>query len=385
MIDQPCLSILELNDLIKASLEHNPILNDVWITGEITQFKHYAKANQYYLNISDGNAVINCVMYSRTLSLLTFEPTLGQQVFIRGKVTFFKNRGSLIFQIAYMTPDGIGKEIKKLAELKALFKKEGFFDPEKKRALPLYPETIGLITSLDSAAMGDFMTTLRHDNHYSTVLVIPTTMQGSQGVLSISESIDLAIYNHCDMIAIVRGGGSAHDLSIFNDENLCRKIHNAKVPVITGIGHQTDESLADLVADVTTVTPTACAHYLTLPFQKIKRRLKEIQVFYDHAISSKITQTHQTIIHANHLLRQTIESILTTYETRIAYLSDLIVKINPLTTLSKGYSITTLDGKPIRSIANLSKDAMIRTSCVDGTIDSIIKDLYHAKKSPKKH
>lgn len=385
MTTQPCITISELNQLIKLSLESNPILNDLWITGEITQFKHYAKANQYYLNITDGKAVINCVMYAKTLSLITFKPTIGQQVFIRGKIIFFQNKGSLIFQIAYMTPDGIGAETKKLVELKAQFTKEGFFDSANKRALPLYPDTIALITSLDSAAMGDFVTTLRQANHYSKLLIIPATVQGTQGALSICESIDLAKHHKCDLIAIVRGGGSTQDLSIFNDENLCRKIFTSSIPIITGIGHQTDESLADLSADATAVTPTACANQLAKPFLDLNQYLNHIYSFFTNLISNKINAIYQTAIHANQLLQSNVEHILDSYEARISHLSHLIVTLNPLNTLSKGYSITTHNGKPITSTKNLSKDDMISTACVDGTINSIIKEIYYDKKNSQKN
>ncbi len=381
MINTPCLSITELNQLIKISLESNPILSDVWITGEITQLKHYARANQYYLNISDGKAVINSVMYERTLSRLTFEPCIGQQVFIRGKIIFFQNKGSLIFQIAYMTPDGIGNETKKLAELKALFKQEGFFDPESKRTLPLYPEKIGLITSLDSAAMGDFVTTLRQSNNYSELVVIPTTVQGAHAALSICESIDLANHHQCDVIALVRGGGSAQDLSIFNDENLCRKIRHSTVPIITGIGHQTDESLADLVADYTTVTPTACAQHLLNPFLDIYQTLSKAQSLFNTRISQYFHDSQKLIYHANQLLQSKLDHAIKTYDYRIEQLSRLIVTLNPLNTLSKGYSITTLNDKPITSIKNVSKDDMIVSTCSDGNITSIVKDVKIGKKS----
>ena len=385
MTTNPCISISELNHIIKFSLESNPILADIWITGEITQFKHYAKANQYYLYITDGKAVINCVMYAKTLSFLTFKPSIGQQVFVRGKILFFQNKGSLIFQIAYMTPDGMGAEIKKLAELKAQFKKEGFFDPHTKLPLPLYPEKIGLITSLDSAAMGDFVATLRQTNRYSELMVIPTTVQGSHGALSLSESIDLAINQHCDLIAIVRGGGSTQDLSLFNDENLCRKIQASPIPTITGIGHQTDESLADLVADASAVTPTACANLITKPLLDLQQRLHEVYLQFTNLISNKINDIYQTAIHANQLLQSHVEHSLTLYESRITHLSQLIVTLNPLNTLSKGYSITTHHGKPITSTKNLSKDDMISTACVDGTIDSIIKEIHYDKKSSQKN
>ena len=385
MTPNTCLSISELNHIIKFSLESNPILSDLWITGEITQFKHYARANQYYLYLSDGKAVVNCVMYANTLSRLSFKPTIGQQVFIRGKIIFFQNKGSLIFQIAYMTPDGMGAETKKLADLKAQFKKEGFFDPANKRSLPLYPEKIALITSLDSAAMGDFVTTLRQANSYSELIVIPTTVQGAHGALSICESIDLANHHACDLIALVRGGGSAQDLSIFNDENLCRKIFASTAPLITGIGHQTDESLADLVADFSTLTPTACAAHLAKPFLDINQTLIQLRTHLTTLISNKINDPYHLLTHTNQILQSKVEHSLKTYEYRIEQLSNLIVTLNPLNTLSRGYSITTHQGKSITSITNVSKDDMISTTCIDGTINSVIKEVCYGKKKTKKN
>jgi len=379
MQQKVAISIEDLNHLIKQLLESNIILNDIWITGEISQFKHYAKANHYYFNLTDGVSTINCVMYSSFIRLLQFKPTVGQKIFARGKIQFFQNKGSLIFQTAYMTLDGIGNESKQLEQLKQEFTKLGYFDQKNKQPIPNFPMSIALITASDSAAMGDFITTLRQHNNYSQVYLIPTTVQGDQASLSIIESLDLAIAHNVDVIALVRGGGSNQDLSTFNNENLCKNLFNCPIPIVTGIGHQTDTSLVDLIADKALVTPTACADYLVASTIQLKQSIQYLL----RSIPSTFQLQHDSLKQhvLSHLKSATIqtESKLSNFYFQCETMCDRLFSFNPLQRLNQGYSITSKNSKAITSVLNLKKNDMITTTLADGTLVSQIKECNYEK------
>lgn len=369
------ISISELNHLIKVTLESFDHLDDIWISGEISQFKHYAKGNHYYFYLSDEKSTINCVVYSSFVKLIQFKPKVGQRIFARGKIQYFQNKGTLMFQVSYMTMDGSGNQLKAYNELKKQLKHAGYFDPENKLNIPHFPTNIGVITAPDSAALGDFISTIRQENTYSNIYLLPSVMQGEHAALSIIEHIDYAIAYKMDVIVIIRGGGSSQDLNIFNDENLCRKLFSCKTPIITGIGHQTDESLADLIADKALITPTACAHFLTEPFQAIKQTILNLFANLEQHFIAKCNIIEQQLLSKHYQLSATVEKKIVSYKHKIELLCNHCLALNPITTLKQGYSITSQQKKRISSVSKLSKNDMIITEFFDGSIKSHIKEI----------
>lgn len=378
-MDPICLPISDFNTLLKEHIEQFNE-HDIWITGEISQLKFYSKGNQYYFYLSDKSAALNCVLYGSVLNYLKFNPENDQHVFARGKIKYLAKKGSLLFQISYMGLGGIGQQSKKLEELKAQLEKEGLFAQENKKPLPKYPEKIGIITSLDSAAMWDFVTYFRQTNYYSDLCILPSTMQGDYAPMSIIENIDFAHSQELDVIAIIRGGGSSQELGIFNHETLVRNIAQSDIPIITGIGHQVDSSLSDLAADISCATPTATAHLLADPFiQLLNKTATSLSTIESH-IEAQFSNYHSKAITNLQSLENQCEYKLTSTQDKISYLTKLIEQLNPLDKLKKGYSITSINKKPIKSISSIKKGDLLITQLLDGTISSKVNEIELCQK-----
>lgn len=378
-MDPICLPISDFNTLLKEHIEQFNE-HDIWITGEISQLKFYSKGNQYYFYLSDKSAALNCVLYGSVLNYLKFNPENDQHVFARGKIKYLAKKGSLLFQISYMGLGGIGQQSKKLEELKAQLEKEGLFAQENKKPLPKYPEKIGIITSLDSAAMWDFVTYFRQTNYYSDLCILPSTMQGDYAPMSIIENIDFAHSQELDVVAIIRGGGSSQELGIFNHETLVRNIAQSDIPIITGIGHQVDSSLSDLAADITCATPTATAHLLADPFIQLLNKTATSLSSIESHIETQFSNTHSKAITNLQTLENQCEYKLSSTQDKINYLTKLIDQLNPLDKLKKGYSITSFKQKPITSITKIKEGDTLITELLDGSISSTVNHIKLCQK-----
>ena len=378
-MDPICLPISDFNTLLKEHIEQFNE-HDIWITGEISQLKFYSKGNQYYFYLSDKSAAVNCVLYGSVLNYLKFSPKNDQLVFARGKIKYLAKKGSLLFQISYMGLGGIGQQSKKLEELKAQLEKEGLFAQETKKPLPKYPEKIGIITSLDSAAMWDFVTYFRQTNYYSDLCILPSTMQGDYAPMSIIENIDFAHSQELDVVAIIRGGGSSQELGIFNHETLIRNIAQSDIPIITGIGHQVDSSLSDLAADITCATPTATAHLLADPFIQLLNKTATSLSSLESHIETQFSYYHSKAITNLQTLENQCEYKLNSTQDKINYLTKLIDQLNPLDKLKKGYSITSFKQKPITSITKIKEGDTLITELLDGSISSTVNDIKLCQK-----
>ena len=378
-MDPICLPISDFNTLLKEHIEQFNE-HDIWVTGEISQLKFYSKGNQYYFYLSDKSAAVNCVLYGSVLNYLKFSPENDQHVFARGKIKYLAKKGSLLFQISYMGLGGIGQQSKKLEELKAQLEKEGLFAQETKKPLPKYPEKIGIITSLDSAAMWDFVTYFRQTNYYSDLCILPSTMQGDYAPMSIIENIDFAHSQELDVVAIIRGGGSSQELGIFNHETLVRNIAQSDIPIITGIGHQVDSSLSDLAADITCATPTATAHLLADPFIQLLNKTATSLSSLESHIETQFSYYHSKAITNLQTLENQCEYKLNSTQDKINYLTKLIDQLNPLDKLKKGYSITSFKQKPITSITKIKEGDTLITELLDGSISSTVNDIKLCQK-----
>ena len=379
-MDTPYFTVSQFNKDIQFIIEECPHFKDVWISGEISQLKFYSQGNHYYFFLSDGDASINCVIYSNFIKQLQFKPTKGQHVIARGKLKFYPKKGTLLFQIAYMSPIGKGTQTQNLEALKKKLQSQGIFSPEKKQPIPSFPKKIGLITSENSAAMWDFVTILRQHNSFSELCIIPTIMQGDKSLFSIIESIDLAHFHNMDVIVIARGGGTQQELDIFNNEHLVKKIADSTIPLITAIGHQTDQSLSDLAADTSCATPTASAQLVNAPLLTLSTKLNSTLSYFSELVRSKIDSHKKNLYNLLHLAAQSSDQKLHILHNKISYLLKLIDSANPISKLAKGYSITYQHNTSIKSVKNISTDDILTTELIDGKILSKVSKVIHDKK-----
>lgn len=255
-------SISELNDEVASTLSQ--AFGVIWVEGEISNLM-WSAAGHVYFSLKDESASVRCAMFRMQNQSLDFELRDGMQMLARAKVGLYKQRGEFQLIVEYAEESGEGLLRQKFELLKQTLHKEGLFDEVHKKPLPKMPETIGLVTSPKGAAVQDIIKTIKRRYPMVSVIVYPTLVQGNEATQKIASAIDIANErDECDVIIISRGGGSLEDLWCFNEELVARSIFDSKIPIISGIGHETDFTIADLVADLRAATPTAAAE-IALP------------------------------------------------------------------------------------------------------------------------
>jgi exodeoxyribonuclease VII large subunit len=256
------LSVSELNRAVSRLLEQS--FDVSWVRGEISNFTP-AASGHWYFTLKDDAASVRAVMFRGRASAVGFSPKSGDSVEIRGRVTLYEARGEYQVQVEQMRRAGLGSLFEAFVALKAKLETEGLFDPEQKRELPLYPRAVGIVTSLAAAALRDVLTTLARRAPHLSVVIYPAAVQGAEAALQLRQALAQANERQeVDVVLLVRGGGSIEDLWSFNDEGLARDIASSLLPVVSGVGHETDFTIADFVSDVRAPTPTAAAELVCM-------------------------------------------------------------------------------------------------------------------------
>lgn len=274
------LTVSALTKYLKQKFDRDPYLQQVYLTGEISNFRLRANSHQYF-SLKDDGAKISAVMFKGAFNKLKFKPEEGQKVLVIGRITLYEGSGNYQINIEHMEPDGVGALYQALRQLQEKLAKEGLFSAPKK-ALPHFPKKIAVVTSPSGAVIRDIITTIKRRYPICEITLFPTLVQGTQAALDIAKNINYADSLGFDIMIIGRGGGSIEDLWPFNEEIVARSIFQAKTPIISSVGHETDTTIADLVADLRAPTPTAAAE-LAVPvlvdeLQKLKE--KEDRLFY---------------------------------------------------------------------------------------------------------
>lgn len=268
------VSVSELLRSVRDLLERRFPLT--WVAGEISNFRP-AASGHWYFTLKDDAAQVDCVMFRGRATLLDWEPRDGTRVDVRALVTLYEPRGRFQLNVETMRRAGLGPLFERFARLKDKLEREGLFDPAAKRAIPAHPHAIGVITSLAAAALRDVLTTLARRNPSIPVLVYPAPVQGEGAAARLAEMIAVANARaECDVLLLVRGGGSIEDLWPFNEEPLARAIRASRIPVVVGVGHETDFTIADFAADRRAPTPTAAAEMASPPRAELLARVAEL-------------------------------------------------------------------------------------------------------------
>ncbi len=266
------LTVSALNRSIRDLLEHRfPLL---WVAGEISNFTQ-ARSGHLYFSLKDDQAQVRCVMFrSRGLGL-DWQPREGMRVEVRATVTLYEPRGDFQLNVEFMRPAGLGALFEAFLRLRDRLEREGLFDPALKRPVPAYPRAVGIVTSLAAAALRDVLTTLARRNPSIPVVVYPSGVQGESAPAEIVAALAAAARRaETDVLILCRGGGSIEDLWAFNDERVARAIRGSPIPVVVGVGHETDFTIADFAADVRAPTPTAAAELVSPPRSELLARLR---------------------------------------------------------------------------------------------------------------
>lgn len=261
------LTVKALTKYIKRKFDADPHLREVYVKGELSNVKIH-QSGHIYFTLKDDGARIAATMFKTAATKLAFEPKEGMQVFIRGDVNVYEGYGTYQLYVQEMQPDGIGSLFVAFNQLKEQLQKEGLFKADWKQPIPRFPEKIGVLTSTTGAAIRDICTTLKRRYPLAEILIYPTLVQGAQAAPNIVHNIERAnIDANCDVLIVGRGGGSIEDLWAFNEEIVARAIFGSRIPIISAVGHETDTTIADYVADLRAPTPTAAAE-MAVPDQQ---------------------------------------------------------------------------------------------------------------------
>jgi len=274
MRERKALTVSELTARIKMLVERQFV--DVWVQGEISNFR-IQSSGHWYFTLKDDEAMIKCACFRMQNRLIRFKPEDGLTVRARGKISVYEGRGEYQILVEYLEPTGIGARQLAFEQLKAKLEAEGLFDQARKRALPMLPRRIGVVTSPSGAAISDILRIIRRRNEAVSVLVAPARVQGDGAAHEIAVAIDaLNGFGHVDVIIVGRGGGSSEDLGAFNGEVVARAIHRSRAPVISAVGHETDFTIADFVADLRASTPSAAAEIVVAARNELDHRMKSL-------------------------------------------------------------------------------------------------------------
>ena len=390
------ISVTELNRYVKEKVAEDEYLNSVLVKGEISNFKHHYTGHMYF-TLKDENSLIKCVMFKTSTATLNFVPKDGMKVIVLGSVGVFERDGVYQIYCKAMQEDGMGNLYEAFEKLKEKLAEEGLFDESHKKKIPLMPKIIGVLTSNTGAVIKDIInvSTRRNPNVYIRLLPVP--VQGEGASIKIANAIKLMNdKNLADVIILGRGGGSLEDLWSFNEEIVARAIYDSKIPIISAVGHETDFTISDFVADLRAPTPSAAAelavadisdieYSLNLYQRRLKMALKGktdlMRLRYEKCMSSKVYKEPLDKINDYYMqIEQYIKSIenstlkiIETSKHGAARLITNLDTLSPLKTLTRGYCITTdKNGKVISKVENLKKDMIVNLRLQDGSKDAKI-------------
>lgn len=400
---QNILSISQLNEYIRGRMDADPILAQVAVRGEISNYKMYPSGHHYF-TLKDESSTLRCVLFKGNAGRLRFRPENGMKVIAIGKVSVYPRDGAYQLYCTSMTTDGVGDLHAAFEQLKKKLEAQGLFDPSHKKKLPRYPGTIGIITSAAGAAVHDMLRILRKRYPLSHVRLLPVRVQGSEAPEEIAAAIHYANhYQLADLLIVGRGGGSIEDLWAFNDERVAYAIYRSEIPVISAVGHEPDVTISDYVADLRAATPSNAAE-LAVPDQNaLRQNLDAVSDAMAHAFNRqiKMARQHLQVLSASSVLqsptsyleqkRQGVEllknrllsaqnqNLMTDKQRYIAIVSKLDA-MSPLKVLTRGYSMAQSErGVVIRSVSQISIGERIRIRVSDGSISATVMNKEEGK------
>lgn len=383
------ISVSELNSYIKNKIADDEYLNNILVKGEISNFKNHYTGHMYF-TLKDENSLIKCIMFKSYAQKLNFMPKDGMKVFALGGVSVFERDGVYQIYVKAMQEDGVGILYKKYEELKHRLEKEGYFDEKHKQKIPLMPKTIGVLTSQTGSVIRDIINVSTRRNPNVNIRLLPVPVQGEGAAEKIADGIRFMNENKlADVLILARGGGSLEDLWPFNEEIVARAIYNSEIPIISAVGHETDFSISDFVADLRAPTPSAAAELAVPDIYEIKQKIniyqnrlrltliKKVEIMklrYEKCMSSRVFKEPLRSINDNYLkidsyikrLENTIKAKQKEEKTKYIELISKLDTLSPLKTLIRGYSITEHNNKVIKSAKELNAGDKIDIRFVDG-------------------
>ncbi|GIV90102.1 MAG: exodeoxyribonuclease 7 large subunit [Chloroflexus sp.] len=390
------LTVSDLNSALRAHLEGEGLFFDLWLLAEVVEFRRYLSGHCYF-TLKDEQASIRAVLWRSVAERIATLPTNGDAVLVHGRVGFYEARGELQFVVDQIVPAGVGLLNAQLAQLRARLEAEGLFDERRKRPLPPLPRRIGIVTSLQAAALQDMLTILRRRYPLAEVLLSPCLVQGELAPASIVAALRRVYAESVDLVILARGGGASEDLAAFNDEQVVRTVAASPVPIITGVGHETDTTLVDAVADLRAPTPSAAAEMAAPPLTELRQRVLALHERATVAIIDRLHRQRQMVAQQHALLqrnhprrtieaaRQTVDDLsrragrafgrwLQLEQTRLQGLQARLATLSPQATLARGYAIAQqVDGHVVTDPAQVQAGEALTLTVRAGSVRVIVE------------
>ena len=391
------LSVSHLITYLRQLLESDEILQDIWVAGEISNFSQPSSGHLYF-TLKDSNSAVRCVMWRTSAGRLKFSPREGLAVEVHGGMSVYEVSGQVQLYVDTMRLAGEGAFYQEFLRLKAKLEEEGLFDPERKRPIPSMPKIIGIVTSPTGAALQDMLNTIRRRFPIASVVLAPSTVQGTEAPLGIVKALQRITQEiNPDVILLGRGGGSIEDLWAFNDEAVVRAVAASPVPIISGVGHETDFTLTDFAADFRAPTPSAAAEIATPDgvellgsIEELRSKLismmneKIVDLRWNHgqlqkdlerlSPAHKIDTYRQRIDELIHRIERAIFAYLERRKLRLLNFQQSLNSLNPNAVLKRGYAIVTRhkDGSIINNVEQIQPDEYVHIKVNRGAMDARI-------------
>ena len=411
------ISVTQLTRYIKYKIDNDVNLNEVFLKGEISNFKAHSRGH-YYFTLKDEGSRINAIMFSSATRNVKFIPQDGMKVLVTGKISVFEATGQYQIYVNEMLEDGIGNLYIAYEQLKKKLQEEGLFDEKYKKLIPKIPNRVGVVTAPTGAAIKDIISTIKRRWPLTEIYLFPALVQGEDAKEDIVRQIKRADEYNLDTLIVGRGGGSIEDLWAFNEEIVARAIFECKTPVISAVGHEIDFTIADFVADLRAPTPTGAAEMAVPQLSDVTKYLNQINIRLNNTISNKINQNkrklndlmtsnvfknpmiiyqtkemifdnlferlkHSTINLVNIKSKKLLEvkssyilkspyKLLDNKANKYLNLVSKLETLSPLLTLQRGYTMTKVNGKVISSCKNIKKGDSIEVTFKDGKVDAEI-------------
>ena len=394
------LSVSQLNRYVKSKLDADENLYNVFLTGEISNFTNHYKTGHFYFTLKDEGAQVKAVMFKSNAARVKFQPQDGLRVIVRGRVSLYEAGGSYQVFVDDMQPDGAGALNLAFEQLKEKLEKAGIFDPAHKKAIPRYPQRIGVITSPTGAAIQDILKILGRRYPLAEVIFAPVLVQGEGAPEQMIAALQAFNRKSCaDVLILGRGGGSAEDLWAFNDEKLAYAVYASEIPVISAVGHETDFTICDFAADLRAPTPSAAAELAVPDATEVRANVYALQNRLQRSVSSLLRNrryaytalTERGVLQNPSLyfdaLRMRTAELYRRFEAlqtgllqkerlRLSENAAKLQSLSPLAVLARGYAVASrADGSVVRSANALQSGETLRLRFADGTASCVVNEI----------
>ena len=423
-MNEKYLTVSAVTRYLKAKFDIDENLQTVYLKGEISNFKAHTSGH-FYFSLKDENSKINAIMFRSNASKVIFKPADGMKVLVTGRISVYEAMGSYQIYVDEMLEDGVGNLYIAFEQLKKKLQAEGLFDEALKKPIPRIPKRVGIVTASTGAAIRDIMTTIKRRFPICETILFPTLVQGENAKDDIVRNIKRAEDYDLDVLIVGRGGGSIEDLWPFNEEIVARAIYDCKIPVISAVGHEVDFTIADFVADLRAPTPTAAAELAVPNMSDLKKHIDQLSIRLNEAIYKKVnylklyldsvknsfviknpgvmfenrkqsldlmnTKLNELMLGKVDKMKNELEKIKKSYvltnpkllyKDNVVCLKNIIDKLellNPLNILSRGYSITYMNDKALKSVKEVKKDDVLKIKLYDGMLETRVSKIEEDK------